>query len=381
MSELARHLRRQMEGGFPHGNPLINIGVSAQILDLGLTEDELYDYIVKGVARQLVMRIHPDRVGADQRPDLELLQRKYNQAYEELQERQTFVKALAEFRNLKAEERSETRLLRRSLHETREILESYRSREVYITEGERRLKAEREEFEKNYRSQINLVPRLEAQLEYASTRLERVRGLTNQQHRRIANLTRYLNFLTAGRNPVDQSIHVFEAKWVIVAALVPDLAVTVPLPTGMFDRWSTRFRGAIRHLEIPKEVLKGVKAKWLERFEELNTPIKGETNQPSNLRLHVLELSVGKPKVIYGYNKMADDRVLGSMPPSPMTFGRRDLTHMASKDTMFEHLVPFLTPGGLLVSERFRKVVKEPLSGKHSPLVFRETRKIILAAG
>jgi len=116
MSLLSRTLRRQLTGQFPQGNPLAIIGVSPQILELGLTDDELFDYITKDIARRLVMRFHPDRI-ADNRPDIELLQRKYAEAYELLQDRETFDKALAEFIQTRGEQRSDYELMRRTLRE------------------------------------------------------------------------------------------------------------------------------------------------------------------------------------------------------------------------------------------------------------------------
>ena len=41
-------------------NPLVTIGLSPTILDLGLSRDDLYDHC-RRIARDLLRRVHPDR--------------------------------------------------------------------------------------------------------------------------------------------------------------------------------------------------------------------------------------------------------------------------------------------------------------------------------
>src|SRR5258708_7658322 len=139
MSNLSREMRRELAGEFPQGNPLVAIGISAQILDLGLNEEELFDYIIKDVARRLVLRFHTDGRDFSDRPDIANLRGRLSEVYRQIQDRDIFNKALAEFRNLKAEERSETRILRTALEAAREKLASYTSKEVAISKGVRKI--------------------------------------------------------------------------------------------------------------------------------------------------------------------------------------------------------------------------------------------------
>jgi len=197
MSELTRGLRRELAGdGFPQENPLVALGIAAEILDLGLTEDELYDYLTKDVARRLVMRFHPDRVDPHKRADVVFLQRKHAQAYEELQNRERFRQALAEFRNLKAEERSETRLLRQALLEARDRLESFRKKELFLTTGIRQLERDRLGFERIKAEQDRVVPMLRSVMDSLKEELAIYQRATMNHRRRFAGLSRYVSHLS-----------------------------------------------------------------------------------------------------------------------------------------------------------------------------------------
>lgn len=383
MSELARSLRRQMDGGFPHGNPLVNIGVSADVLDLGLTEDELYDYLVKGVARQLVIRIHPDRVGADKRPDLEILQRKYVQAHEDLQDRATFVRALAEFRNLKAEDRSEMRILRRALEDARRNLDSYREKEVSLVKGEARLRLDRQSFDKIESTRKLHVARLEADLASVNDRFDSENDLSLLRQKKYEDVLRYISYLGGGSDRFCLGVDVFRARWVIVASLVPSFASDVPMPTKTV-RWTADFLRSIEHLGIPNDELKSILELWKRRFVELNTPNMESVGGTFSLRMHVLEISAGFTNVVFGWNSNSHlgERVIGSVPVSPkMPVGRNELVRLLEKDKMFYHLVPFLKVGGLLVSERVKKVKNTGIEGSSYVHIRRETKRIILGVG
>lgn len=383
MSELARSLRKQADGGFPHGNPLVNIGVSADVLDLGLTEDELYDYLVKGVARQLVMRIHPDRVGPDKRPDLELLQRKYTRVYEELQDRPTFNKALAEFRNLKSEERSEIRVLRRVLESSRQSLDSYRAKEVELTRGVGRLKQDRLRFDEEDARQRLIVPNLEASIKGLEAHNSRLRTLNRSRGSKNQDLLRYIALLGGDNTYHAKGVFAFEAKWVIAAMLIPSM-VTHKVPSATRDRkWKPEFLSAVEPLGVPQDQLEAVLRQWKKSSTLLKTPVEKELDRAAGLRMIAFQLNEGKMKVVWGWDsiRFRGNRVIGCIPSTTMQIGRQQLIELPSLDTMFYHLTPMLTVGGLLVSTLVKKASTIDMTGRLFAQIRREAGMVILGVG
>lgn len=142
MGELARLLRKEIAGETE--NPLVVIGLAPHVIDLGLSSEELFDYVTKDVARRLLMRFHPDRAAGA----VEALQLRYAEAYERLQDRDAFERALEDFRSSrtqrhKDQELAEERLSRanqatadtnRELRNARDLL-AVTQRKLEVAEG------------------------------------------------------------------------------------------------------------------------------------------------------------------------------------------------------------------------------------------------------
>ena len=105
----------------PHqkGNPLTTIGLSPLILGLGLSDNELFKFCLD-MAKDLVVHFHPDRYEAA--ATTVELQRKFAGAFEDLKRRELFDKALAEFRQIHSEEKSELNEIQRVASTQRELL-------------------------------------------------------------------------------------------------------------------------------------------------------------------------------------------------------------------------------------------------------------------
>ncbi len=125
MDDFTKGLRDQLEktigGGVktaPWGevNPLITIGLTEAILDLGLTEDQIYA-VIRSYGRQLAAQVHPDRnafnISAER-------QRQIIGAFVFLDDRQKFSLALADFRTIKADDRRESKILRMTVRALRD---------------------------------------------------------------------------------------------------------------------------------------------------------------------------------------------------------------------------------------------------------------------
>lgn len=96
-------------------NPLVLIGLTEAILDLGLSEQELHA-TVRSYARQLSAQVHPDRGLAHS----ESQQKEIIGAFNAIEEFENFRACLTEFKNTRAEDRHEIGLLRAQLQRMRE---------------------------------------------------------------------------------------------------------------------------------------------------------------------------------------------------------------------------------------------------------------------
>ncbi|OGY28209.1 MAG: hypothetical protein A2Z42_03875 [Candidatus Woykebacteria bacterium RBG_19FT_COMBO_43_10] len=87
-------------------NPLEVVGLTPAILELGLSESELYDYC-RRIARDLMARVHPDRHGGVEAPAV----KRYSRALDLLQDPKVFREALTDFREAKVYQRRSERVL------------------------------------------------------------------------------------------------------------------------------------------------------------------------------------------------------------------------------------------------------------------------------
>jgi hypothetical protein len=88
-------------------NPLVTIGLSPAILDLGLTRDDLYDHC-RRIARDLLRRVHPDRHDGKMTPAVV----RFSDAFDLLDDRELFDLALQGFREGHAPRSKEIQTLR-----------------------------------------------------------------------------------------------------------------------------------------------------------------------------------------------------------------------------------------------------------------------------
>lgn len=92
-------------------NPLIIMGFTEAILDLGLDEQALHA-CVNSYARQLSAQVHPDKVGQNSSVDR---QKEIIDAFDRLKDLDTFRECLRDFRGKRAEDRRELSIVRKQL--------------------------------------------------------------------------------------------------------------------------------------------------------------------------------------------------------------------------------------------------------------------------
>jgi len=156
----------------------------------------------------------------------------------------------------------------------------------------------------------------------------------------------------------------------------------IPLPITSSGRWKSDFLSTVNHLKISPATLHNIKREWVRTVKTFDSAQETRGGKDVSLRLHVLMLEYGRPKVIYGWEK-ADlgGRVIGSIPPPNVRLDPMELAYLVSRDNVLESLVPFLSVGNLMISEKIKRIVTEEKTKKNLPLVKRETRHLILAAG
>jgi hypothetical protein len=133
-SSFGRELVQRMRGEILEKNPLLIIGISQAILDLNISEDEIYD-ICQHHARYALSKVHPDsHEGKETQGMLEL-----TEALTMLRDRQVFHRALGELREMHAFTSTNERTLRFQLDRSKEENNVLSGR---VAEQKRRLTAE-----------------------------------------------------------------------------------------------------------------------------------------------------------------------------------------------------------------------------------------------
>lgn len=148
-------------------NPLVVIGLTEAILDLNLTEDQMYAAI-RSYVRQLAAQIHPDRrpgnVSAER-------QEQILGAFNWLDDQENFSLALADFKTLKAEDRREIRVVRGENVALRLRIDTYEAQFGQLTADRDALKREKSEYERKKIDEPLLVPRLEDAIKHYHERI------------------------------------------------------------------------------------------------------------------------------------------------------------------------------------------------------------------
>ncbi len=120
----AQNLRKQLEASLQpklaKANPLRTIGFSHEILRLGLSEDELYDYAY-ATARSLFARVHPDRAHTT---EIKEHQARVSEAFDLLKDRTLFNRWLRDFGEELSASTEEFNAMRQANEKMRSVYEA-----------------------------------------------------------------------------------------------------------------------------------------------------------------------------------------------------------------------------------------------------------------
>lgn len=330
MSDLARSLRRSIAG--EEENPLVTIGLAPHVLKLGLSNDELYEYITHDIARRLVMRFHPDRTFAP----VEELQRRYGAAYEQLQDRAAFERALSEFRTANADERGELRLRAAALTEVGRQRDLTRDRLQAATTTIARLKLELELATRRTRREEILVPHLRYELKQFTQSWRRWKRIALGRSQQQRDLMRFF------QNHLARPAHTRTVTWIAISR-----------PRRFAD-------GTLTLTPVADLEALAVPPADIVRMKRLHHTLK-ESSVPV-LIWEVLRVKEGRT------DSPTPRTVLGSLDPTPLWMRR-----LPAMIEMLSNLQPIVEPERLLVTIYLME------SGKRR--FYRETRQMILGAG
>lgn len=364
-------------------NPLVIIGLTEAILDLGLTEEQMWNAI-RSYGRQLAAQVHPDRNPSNVSVER---QRQILSAFDILDNRETFSKALAEFKHLKAEDRRENRILRQSLNALKGQLFGFESSHSAFLEEKKSFELERQEFERLKSKDPLVAPALEKrvtkllrEVEEAETKFNSSRKASAGWKRKFETLMEYL--VTIGEpQPVHTNcILAFEARWVAIASVWP-FELENPSPIGIRGEMLPSFLDALKKLDINKEAQKRILKNWVRIQSEVGTPGHLEFSRlPVGLSL--LEIRMGKPTFVYGNDRaVPSGYIIGSIPSDKIPIGRPSVIHSTSQEVIFESLSPYLVPGGILVSIYKTRGKRKASWSMRCPDFRFSTRRVIVGVG
>ncbi|MEI6843542.1 MAG: hypothetical protein WCK48_03510 [bacterium] len=187
-------------------NPLVIIGLTEAILDLGLSEDQTYA-VIRSYGRQLSAQVHPDRnptnISAER-------QRQIIGAFVLLDNRENFSLALADFKNIRAEDRRESKILRMTVSALRLQISGFEAHARAFLENKRKLEEEQAEFERRKQDEPLLVPGLQAEL----TSLHEMFEAEQEKHeKRVKKLTDERDSFASKNQTIRKSLSTKYKEW------------------------------------------------------------------------------------------------------------------------------------------------------------------------
>jgi hypothetical protein len=368
MSDFTRGLLKDLQGSHWDVNPLVVIGLTEAILDLGLTQDQIYS-VIRSFVRQLVAQVHPDRNPANVSPER---QKDIFSAFQVLDDREKFNSALAEFRNLRAEDRREVKILGQTVRALRNQFVSIENRERALEEARKEFAQERQGFEQQKLTEPLQVPPLKAEVERLNKAIGQLTATVEKKGNtaaswksRFADAATFIANLGIAEN---QSLFAFRASWVAVTAMCPDKDLSIS--DGDFDK-------AVRKIRIPEDAATRI----LKRWESVRKVFEPNTNAGKHLGLSMLRLQAGEITEVLGNQSFGGGRVIGSIPPDKVPIERARFHRTMGQEEVFNSFTPFLIPDGLMVHIQTSSGGKKAAWSMTCPAFRFNTRKLILGAG
>lgn len=378
LSNLKATIAKSQEGPKPWGdvNPLLLIGLSDTILNLGLDEQQLYS-VVKSYGRQLTAQVHPDRQVTNVSEDI---RRKIFEGFNAIDDFNHFQIALREFRSLRAEDRRENKILHEALSALRHRVSTFEAEYSKIKQKVLDLEEERQNFLRLKQEEGLKLPDLQRYCEIADKRIdelikqiESTRKTGNSWRSRFSSAMKYMVSLSGTYKPYKPF---FDVQWVAVASLWHNEGE--PL-TPDDTTWHVLLEQNedVLSLNIPLETIAD---QWKPIKSQFGKP---EPTEPKSLpiSLSILRLDKGTPRLISGDHLTVNGgKVIGSIDGNSYKLTRDNLFQKMDAMEISRLLTPVIVPGGLLVSLSELTGVKAAWSTTCPGYRF-HTKRIIVAVG
>lgn len=361
-------------------NPLVVIGLTETILDLGLNEDQIFS-ATRSYCRQLAAQVHPDKnpVNVSKERQKQILE-----AFNLIDDRQIFVEALNEFRNLKAFDRKETTILSNLLTDEKRKVADYEGKIVSQRVAQDELNRQIAEFNKLKEDEPLLLPNIQAinkGLEIEIRKLKESLKAQEDRNREYRDVSDFAMSYIAnlGMYSVRDGVFWGSAKWIVTANLDwqiknPDLS-----PFDGSGEAKDGFKKAMFLAGSKSKDTENVLNNWKTALGKYGTI--GPEDKRMLLGISVMSLSSGMPKLLFGSRTgILGGRVVGSMFDPNSINNRNFLARSINYKTIIEYLRPNLIEGSLMVSISSNPNLKASWSLKCPSFKF-NTKRIILGVG
>ncbi len=378
LSDLKMSIAKSREGPKPWGdvNPLLLIGLSDTILNLGLDEQQLHA-VVKSYGRQLTAQVHPDRQTVNISDEI---RKRIFEGFNAIDDFGHFQLALKEFRSLRAEDRRENRILHEAISALQHRISSIEGDASKIKEAALKLESEKQEFLRLKREESLKLPDLQRYCEVANKRIdelikqtESTRKTGNAWKSRFSTAMKYM--LNLGNLNQPHKLF-FDAQWVAVVSLWHHEGKPLT-PDDMMWRLLLAQDKEVCSLGIPLETIID---QWRIAKSHFGKPELTESKKLP-LSLSILKLDKGVPSLISGDSlTVHGGKVIGSIDGNSHKITRENLFQKMDILDIPRLLTPTIVPNGLLVSVSELKGVKASWSTTCPGYRF-HTKRIIVAAG
>ena len=361
-------------------NPLVVIGLTESILGLGLTEDQIYN-IVRSYGRQLAAQVHPDRknnLSFDR-------QKQIIEAFDLLDNKEIFSKALSEFRNIRAEDRRESTILRNTLNQKKIEIDRFNEERLKLERSAKALEEERAAYNKLKLEEPLVLPEMKTIIERQNDDIRLLRQELKTQKELYTSKKKGFDYLAKymanfyGGLGVDNQVDVFSAKWMVTISMSWNYAHPQLIPFDEKNNLKPDFYKAMFLSGAKKKDLEFTIESWKKINNECMGLEIGEKNMP--LGISVMSLSSGYPKLLFGIQEgVRGGRVIGSTSSGFFKNKRYCLHHNINYKSVYEWIDPILSPDRCAVSIYTNKRNFASWSNICPSFKF-NTKKIIISCG
>ncbi|GEM_PF-3102218 len=361
-------------------NPLVVIGLSEAILELNLTEDQLYR-VIKDYGRRLAATVHPDSQQTNISGEKQI---KILEAFDLLDDPTNFSKALAHFKTIRAEDRRESKILSQALSSLRKQLSGLESQAESLWLDKKKFAEERGEYDRLKKEDPVLAPGLEVKVANLHEALKKSQSQIKSEKNHRSEWKRKFEyaaaFIAGLGDPAPRGIIALDAKWVMVASLWhKDFERASPIKRlGIIRKDLISESEAVG---IHKDRLEdGVKA-WKVAKEQFGKPFAFETRKLP-MGFSILKLEGGKETLVSGDRYFGNGRrIIGSIFPDKTTITRSQFRHRIPREIVIEIMSPLLAPGNLLVPVQTSQTRQTVPWSYFCPSFKFNTTALILAVG